>query len=164
MFAIFATKKDAAEIKLRERGSLYQPAARLSLEGTASGCSSRSFSLFTPKKIFFFSRIRLIRKNNAYRRSFLYPKSSADQEEAAVASGAGEEPPAEGEAPALEGEEPAAAEVDGEVDGMAGEGEEMGEGMEGMEGMEGEGEEGKEGEGDMEGEAGDGDEEERQSN
>ena len=40
LFAIFATKKDAAEIKLRERGSLYQSAARLSLEGTASGCSS----------------------------------------------------------------------------------------------------------------------------
>ena len=42
LFAIFATKKDAAEIKLRERGSLYQSAARLSLEGTASGCSSSS--------------------------------------------------------------------------------------------------------------------------
>ena len=40
LFAIFATEKDAAEIKLRERGSLYQSAARLSLEGTASGCSS----------------------------------------------------------------------------------------------------------------------------
>ena len=40
LFAILATKKDAAEIKLRERGSLYQPAAPLSLEGTASGCSS----------------------------------------------------------------------------------------------------------------------------
>ena len=39
LFAIFATKKDASEIKLRERGSLYQP-PRLSLEGTASGCSS----------------------------------------------------------------------------------------------------------------------------
>ena len=42
LFAIFATKKDASEIKLRERGSLYQSAARLSLEGTASGCSSSS--------------------------------------------------------------------------------------------------------------------------